>query len=284
MGQKDIAEKYLEDYNDEFADIVNVLLFNGRQIVSLDSLQKSGVKTQYKAENHKLHEMERDTAKYWADGKVNITVFGMENQTKPEKYMPVRVIGYDGSSYREQLLSNKGICPVITLVLYFGKKHWNQPENLKSLMEIPEGLEQYVNDYKIHVFEISWLTDEQVHMFQSDFKYVAEFFVKTRENNEYQPEPGEIRHVDAVLKLLSAVTGDDRFENIEVEGNGGIGMCEVLDKIEQKGIEQGIEQGILTGADNEQKKIVRAMRENGCSNEEIARLTAIPLDKVNRIL
>lgn len=29
MGQKDITEKILADYNDIFADIVNVLLFHG---------------------------------------------------------------------------------------------------------------------------------------------------------------------------------------------------------------------------------------------------------------
>ena len=29
MGQKDIAEKILEDYNDVFADIINGLLFDG---------------------------------------------------------------------------------------------------------------------------------------------------------------------------------------------------------------------------------------------------------------
>ena len=31
MGQKDIAEKYLENYNDVFADIINVLLAKGKQ-------------------------------------------------------------------------------------------------------------------------------------------------------------------------------------------------------------------------------------------------------------
>jgi len=31
MGQKDIAEKILEDYNDVFADIINGLLFDGVQ-------------------------------------------------------------------------------------------------------------------------------------------------------------------------------------------------------------------------------------------------------------
>lgn len=31
MAEKDIAEKTLEAYNDVFADIINVLLFNGEQ-------------------------------------------------------------------------------------------------------------------------------------------------------------------------------------------------------------------------------------------------------------
>lgn len=33
MGVKDIEEKQFEDYNDVFADIVNVLIFGGKQIV-----------------------------------------------------------------------------------------------------------------------------------------------------------------------------------------------------------------------------------------------------------
>lgn len=33
MGQKDAAEKILEDYQDVFADILNVLVFQGKQVV-----------------------------------------------------------------------------------------------------------------------------------------------------------------------------------------------------------------------------------------------------------
>ena len=33
MAEKDITEKTLEAYNDVFADIINVLLFNGRRYV-----------------------------------------------------------------------------------------------------------------------------------------------------------------------------------------------------------------------------------------------------------
>ena len=34
MGEKDITEKILEDYNDVFADIINGLLFQGEQSVA----------------------------------------------------------------------------------------------------------------------------------------------------------------------------------------------------------------------------------------------------------
>ena len=32
MGEKDMSEKILEDYNDVFSDIVNVLLFHDRAV------------------------------------------------------------------------------------------------------------------------------------------------------------------------------------------------------------------------------------------------------------
>ena len=38
MNNKDITQKMLERYNDVFADIVNVLLFNGKKIVDEDAL------------------------------------------------------------------------------------------------------------------------------------------------------------------------------------------------------------------------------------------------------
>ena len=39
MGQKDIAEKRLESYNDVFADIVNALLFSGEKLIAEDQLE-----------------------------------------------------------------------------------------------------------------------------------------------------------------------------------------------------------------------------------------------------
>lgn len=38
MGQKDITEKLLADYDDVFADIVNGLLFQGKAVIRPDDL------------------------------------------------------------------------------------------------------------------------------------------------------------------------------------------------------------------------------------------------------
>ena len=164
MGQKDITEKLLEDYNDVFADIVNVLLFRGNRIVKEESLKETKVKSQYKAEAGKLHEQERDIVKLWKERDIEFAIYGMENQTLPEKYMPLRILGYDGASYRSQLQKKrKRPVAVLTIVLYFGTdKMWDKPTHLKDVIYIPEGLGEYVNDYKITVFNIAWLTEEEI--------------------------------------------------------------------------------------------------------------------------
>ena len=174
MGIKDLTEKILEDYSDIFADIVNVLVFKGKQRIKPETLVNTGVHSQYKNDKTGvLHEQERDVAKYWMNGKVRIALCGLENQTAVEPKMPLRVFGYEGASYRGQL-EEKSAVPVITLVLYFGNEHWRAEKHLKDLLDIPEGMEEYVNDLKINVFEIAWLTDEQISMFKSDMCEVAE--------------------------------------------------------------------------------------------------------------
>ena len=73
------------------------------------------------------------------------------------------------------------------------------------------------NDYKIHVFEISWLTDERVVLFQSDFRAVAEFFTQIRKNDEYKSTDIELKHVDEVLKILAVFGEADKFAKLAVK-------------------------------------------------------------------
>lgn len=82
MGQKDLTEKILMDHNDVFADIINGLVFEGKQVIKPNDLCEAGVHSQFKADDSVYHELERDVAKQWVEGGVNILICGLENQTK----------------------------------------------------------------------------------------------------------------------------------------------------------------------------------------------------------
>ena len=291
MGEKDITEKILADYNDVFADIMNGLLFAGEQRILPEALENTSIHSQYKAEDEKVHELERDVAKYWKEKEVELAICGIENQSVVEKNMPFRVIGYDGTAYRSQLLEErKKILPVVTIVLYFGTdRHWNSKKNIKSLMEIPEGLDKFVNDYSMQVFEIAWLTEEEISRFHSDFKVVANFFVQKRKHKDYIPDdPTEIRHIDEVLKLLRVMTGDERYQAIFQKERGVHSMCDVAERLEKMGMEKGIEKGIEKGMKQGRKlgrnegiheekiRVYKKLLEKGFSKQEAQEITELP--------
>ncbi len=96
MAEKDIAEKTFMSLNDVFADIFNVLVFNGKQIIVPDLLEEITAVSQYKADADKFHEQERDTVKLWKGHEVNLILAGIENQTQPDRDMPFRIIGDAG--------------------------------------------------------------------------------------------------------------------------------------------------------------------------------------------
>ena len=144
--------------------------------------------------------------------------------------------------------------PVVTMVLYFGyKQHWTAPVYLHDALEIPERLKPFVPNVKINLFEIAYMSPEQVKSFRSDFRIVADYFVQKRINSDYVPPKDELVHVEAVLQLLSVMTNDRRFEDsfneARTAGKEVRNMCDVLDRVEMRGREEGREEGLEKGAD-----------------------------------
>lgn len=283
MGEKDITKKTLEAYNDVFADIVNVLLFNGRQVIDENDLVDAQTHSFYKVDE-KIRSLDRDTSKFWGKSNIRIALIGLENQDKYDKYMPLRVIGYDGANYRFQISDVdedgkiKAVYPVVTMVLYFGRHKWKKNTSLKEVLKVPKELIPYFNDYKINLFQISFLSDEQVEMFKSDFKVVAEYFVKSRKDKNYIPDPGELRHVNEILELMRVMTGDDRFqEELENRQNKGdsMGRERALDNLERSFFAKGEANG--------QRVIIEKALRNGNSAEAVAAFVSIPLDEVKAV-
>ena len=139
---------------------------------------------------------------------------------------------------------------MITLVLYLGyEKRWLCPRSLFGVLNIDDKLKPYVSDYKINLFEIAYLEREMIDSFTSDFWILADYLYQMRVNKEYIADKKSIGHIEELLLLMSAMTGDRRFEEIIDEANDKevVNMCEVLDIVESRGIEKGIEKGIEQG-------------------------------------
>ena len=259
MKPKDITQKMLEKYNDVFADILNVLLFEGIEVVDERSLLDTPTSSMLKIDNRNRSQ-DRDVAKYWQNKKINIALFGMENQTQPDKLMPFRVFGYDGSEYVKQSRRenrNEIKYPVITLVLYLGyETRWNCPKTLFECLNIDERIKPYVNDFKINLYEIAYLEREKISLFKSDFRILADYLYQMRINRDYIADKTAICHVEELLSLMSAMTGDNRFEQTisDLKGKEQVTMCEVLDRIEAKGIEKGIIKGMEKGIEKGRKE------------------------------
>ena len=277
MAKKDIAEKSLEGLNDVFADIINVLLFAGKEIVKEDELEQGIERETYIGESG-LREQERDRSKFWKKNNIRISYFGFENETEPENDMPFRVIGYDGAGYRDQIYTymdddgkrHKSMVryPVITLVLNLNYKHkWNKARSIHEALgdRIPDELKRYVKDYKLNIFDIAFLSKNEVMMFKSDFGIVADYLYQMRTNGDYVPTDRTIVHVREVLNFMSSVTDDNRFKETTDEllkGDEPKNMCTVLDKIEKKGREEGEGKLII--------KLIQKKLQKGKTSDQIA--------------
>ena len=146
MGEKDILEKKLLAFNDVFAEFLNGVMFDGKEVVKEDELTDVQSWSQYKRDDGRYRYQDRDVAKLWKKKGVIVSLIGIENQDIPDEDMIFRVLSYDGASYRTQLsdkyrrkrkakkkqhAQSKGlvkttenvteeIYPVITFVIYYG--------------------------------------------------------------------------------------------------------------------------------------------------------------------
>ena len=151
-------------------------------------------------------------------------------------------------------------------------------------------------------FELAYLPEEKRKLFKSDFRVVVDYLYQVRKNNKYEPEMYKIEHIDEVLNLMSAMTSDNRFEEVieEVHEKEAKYMCEVIDimlnkgwqeaidsgmqqgmqKGLEEGMQKGLEEGMQKGAEIEKKNIAETMKKKGFDIGLIMEITGLSKDKI----
>ena len=167
--------------NEQFADLFNAVLFEGKQVIRPEELEDVDTEESSVLEHKDYAESiraSRDNIKVRKKStafEVELVMLGMESQEHIHYAMPMRVMGYDYSTYKKQYDSNakkyqaaKGLeedeylsgmkktdrfTPVITMVVYYGEKPWDGAVSLHGILDVPEEMKAFVNDYKMLLVE-----------------------------------------------------------------------------------------------------------------------------------
>ena len=234
------CKKLLRD-NACFADLCNVVYFQGKQVIKPENLfsQENDLSTLIGKEIPFFE------AKRYRDivRKANINgtymIIGVEHQSSVDKEMIYRILNYDALLYKNQVESKKEVQPVGTFVFYTGDKEWTYPDSLKgTLKNIPPEMEKYINDWRFPVLDIKKIDFTKLRnqhlrdiveisqgMYQGSYEglrvnrmvktesiKIAAIFTHTDINEEDLPEGDEINMCKAMDQLFQR-TRDERKLN-----------------------------------------------------------------------
>lgn len=144
-------------------------------------------------------------------GRIRI-MYLIANQTKVDGKMLLRKAGYTRGVYREQYEGKvQDIFPVIEFVLYWGRPRWRSSRDLKQMLAkhvlehgFPEEAWEYIDDIKLHVYEMRHLPEETRKLFQSDMRIVVDYLA---EGDGYRSDR-KIVHKAALIRMIRALSGE----------------------------------------------------------------------------
>ena len=258
MGEKDILEKKLLMFNDVFADFVNGIMFDGKDVVKEDELVDLSGWSHYKGDDSKHRFQDRDVVKLWKKENVVISLIGIENQDVPDEDMVFRVISYDGASYRTQLVEKErrkrkketeningkvDIFPVITFVIYYGEEEWKHETTLYKRLNLDSELKHYVSDYSINLIDLKKLGEDDINKFKKDFKLIADYMVK---GSKHKADRIDLNHPEEVSELILRLTGEELPFEVECE-EGGKNMEKFFEPMFERAEARGRAEGEARG-------------------------------------
>lgn len=299
MGDQDRPGKLFMACRDVFAELVNVLVYQGEKVLAEERMYPGPTESVYPRKATELAGQFQDYSMYEVvQGEVH-ALYTVENQSRVDRRMVLRHAGYEGAAYRRQYRKGKeeghsltgqpsegqsqkgqisveqppeeydsaeeeGIYPVISLGLNWGEKRWTAATTIPDLLNYPvhRGAEDYLDRNRMHVFDMRFLDREERSLFEGDMRVILDY-LSDRESLIRRRQ--KLRNPEEVMRMLHALSGDTRYlENITImKGEGGSVVCDLLDEMVNKGIEigkqEGIEEGIEIGKQEGLKEGIKAL-------------------------
>lgn len=274
MGKIDImGNQYFRD-NVRFADLINGVIYQGRQCVHPKELQDAAGELAYLQEDKAVKRVP-DGAKWWK-GKL-VVLYLLEGQSYVDYRMVLRNMMTEAMAYHRQwqekrlLHERKGdllgedekfsgmkreekFCPVISLVVYYGAdKLWNGARSLSELLDFGEETElikPFINDYKLNLYDFH--DYEDFDNFHTELKTLFEFLRYSKDKNEMrrrmEQDADRYRCMDMdtgkLLANLVNIGELKKYQILEPE-RSRIDMCKAFEDYKLEGKLEGRAEGEL---------------------------------------
>ena len=284
--QKLKPDTVLKNYwrnNEQFADLFNAVLFDGEPVIKPEELEDADTDESSVLEHREYAESiqaSRDNIKIRKKSVVHgveYVLLGNESQQHIHYAIPMRIMGYDYGTYKKQYDDNakkyktsEGMnedeylsrmkktdrfIPVITVSVYYGDKVWDGPTTLHGMLDIPEKIARYVNDYKILLVEARRNALVLHNANNVDLFNLLEIILdKSTPKNEAKKKAiqyGEEHQVDKSVVMTVAGATNSKIDYNAFE-KGEVTMCTLFEEIAKESETIGEARGIIeTGLDFE---------------------------------
>ena len=298
MGKKDTVEKAYLSNKAWFADVVNYVIFGGRQVVlpehlvEVDSVQAM-VKTKDGREpelTQKLRDLLRQVSLYATDT-CNYILVGIEIQTDLHYAMPTRNMLYDALSYDRQLQNiakahaDKGdrlekaektsgfaktdtLKPVVTIV-YWSAGSWTAARSLHEMFpkNIPEAILAISADYRLNLVVPSEI--ENYELFRTGVRAVLKAMEASDSKKNLRTlleNDQEYQKIDRESAVAISVLADI---DVQIPDEKEVNMCTAVKEWREELLEEGRNKGIIEGRDVGRKEgIIEGHREGLVQGEK----------------
>lgn len=236
-----LTKEFIRD-DEIFADLVNGLLFEGRETVLVEDIREGDTDSSAYIDDRTVERRGDITKTVRVHGKE--IVVRIENQQKPDKRMAVRNGEYTMLHYDKQIKGKRKVLPVYTFSLYYGEGEWRYPIRIRDMVEIPEEIIGKFQDWDARVVDMKKVNPK---LFRN--KELRAFLEALQRlygwNKKLESLEGMILTRRAAL-LLGVVSGTkDLVEKVLNHQGGTVDMCKAVDEALKEREAIGTQKGII---------------------------------------
>lgn len=203
-------------------------------------------------------------------------IVGAELQSHIHYAMPIRNFEYDALNLSRQLSTRqkynrdnhllkpgdeflsgvkKGetFTPVLTLVVYLGKKKWDAPETLHEMLNlegVPDILRERIPNYQITLLQPGSVTSEQLARMKSPLRHILGVIKASSSwqdmNNYVEQNKTDLSHLDPLTAGIISEACNMNIPKQELEKED-VDMCEALVQLKEIGRQEGLSEGKTKG-------------------------------------